>query len=484
MLGNLRWVQGASGDANLSSVEIRTRTGDDPQPVEFNRVRPGERIFRSGGGAQSGNRSGTSTANIEVPWKGAEEVEDAQLQQLVIEVLDNETIDVREALTVFKDLSLDERLQLALEEDEYDDLRNEDKGVIRDDVTNWSGWSPPYPAAAIVGEDSLDDATAGVRITSPGPSRYFQFGIDFFSNDFESAKGIGGFAFEVISPPFAEQLIAEIVPRSADLGANTRFTYAVLNKARPGRERGFDRFRIDTPLRVEEVGRVAISRPDGSVLEADFSGRPLSAVPLAVDDFTIVEIDDNSFTLAFPIIEDDGTLLTMEFDNGVLRFGTTFSGRAFNSQASATIGQEVVPGNAADLGSDTGLDLDIQPLGTPLTDNLSVAVPIVKNLLVNVSAQPPAFTPNGDGINDRALIQYDITNIARPSGVEVLVYDLAGRIVRHLFDNRDISGRYARPWDGRDDNGNLVPQGNYLVSVALQAGTGEEREVTVASVAY
>ena len=484
LLGNLRWVQGASGDANLSSVEIRTRTGDDPQPVEFNRVRPGERIFRSGGGAQSGNRSGTSTANVEVPWKGADEVEDSQLQQLVIDVLDNETVDVREALTVFKDLSLDERLQLSLEEDEYDDLRNEDKGTIRDDVTNWSGWSPPYPEGAIVGQELLDDPTAGVRVTSPGPSRYFQFGIEFFSNDFNSAKGIGGLAFEVISPPFAEELIAEIVPRGAELGVNTRFTYAVLNKGRPGRERGFDRFRIDTPLRVEEVGKVEIRRPDGGVEEADFSGQSLDAVPLTVNDFTIAQVEDNSFTLEFPIIEEDGALLKVEFDNGVLRFGTTFSGRAFNSQASATIGQEVMAGNAADLGEGGVVDTDIQPLGTPLTDNLSVAVPIVKDLLVNVASQPPVFTPNGDGFNDRAFIQYDITNIARPSGVEVLVFDLAGRMVRRLFDDRDISGRFARPWDGRDDSGNLVPPGNYLVSVSLQAGTGEEREVTVASVAY
>ena len=76
LFGNLRWIQDAEGDANLSNLQVRTRTGVDPNPVEFNKVRPGERIFRVGGGAQAGNRSGTSTANVEVPWKWADDVDD------------------------------------------------------------------------------------------------------------------------------------------------------------------------------------------------------------------------------------------------------------------------------------------------------------------------------------------------------------------------------------------------------------------------
>ena len=108
LFGNLRWIQDAEGDANLSSLRIRTRTGVDPNPVEFNKVRPGERIFRVGGGAQAGNRSGTSTANVEVPWKRAEDVDDAELKALVESVLDNDEVDVREAIGVFKDLPLDQ----------------------------------------------------------------------------------------------------------------------------------------------------------------------------------------------------------------------------------------------------------------------------------------------------------------------------------------------------------------------------------------
>ena len=483
LFGNLRWIQEAAGDANLSSLQIRTRTGVDSNPVEFNKVRPGERIFRVGGGAQAGNRSGTSTANVEVPWKWADDVDDAELKALVADVLDNDEVDVREAIGVFKDLPLEQQALVTLDEADYSAMRGEDKGVIRDDVNNWSGWSPPYSASGIVSQDQLPIDGAGVPISSPGPRRYFQFSIDFFSDDFEAAAVVGGLAFDVISPPFAQELIAEILPRSAAVGKNTQFLYAVRNKS-SGQQRGFDAFEIETPLRVESIGRVRIQRPGGEVQEADFSGASLANLPQASNGISIDEVLDDRFVISFPLIEEDGTVLEVEFDNGVLRFGTTFVGRAFNRSVETTIGQGVVAGNAADLSQSGFADSDIQPVGTPIADNLSVAVPISKELLANVAVSSPVFTPNGDGANDRVLIQYDITNIARLSPVKVSIFDLSGRLVRGLVNSEAISGRFVQPWDGRDDDGVYVPPGHYAFSVSLQAGTGQVRKIGVVGVAY
>ena len=176
--------------------------------------------------------------------------------------------------------------------------------------------------------------------------------------------------------------------------------------------------------------------------------------------------------------------LEIEFENGVLRFGATFAGRAFNSEVETTLGQNALAGNAADmavLGFDDG---NVQPLGTPLAENLSVSVPISKNLLANINIQPSVFTPNGDGINDQSIVQYDITNIVRLSPVEVLIYDLSGRLVRRLVDGKAISGRFRQAWNGRDEAGNIVPPGHYVVSIQLRAGTGPVREVKMVRVTY
>lgn len=484
LLGNLRWVQAKEGDSARSQVEIRTRTGQDVDPVEYNKIRPGERIFRIGGGATSGNRAGTTTSGDPVPWKFAEDVEDADLQTLVETVLDNEEVGLRDAIEAFNELPLEQQILVTLAESEYNGLKNEDKGDIRDDLTNWSGWSPPYASTAVVEEVQIEDAARGVPIIAANPRQYFQFSIDLISEEFEAATGVGSLSFEVVTPPFAERIIGEIAPREAEVGKRTSFTYAVRNQTRVGQDRGFDRFRIDTPLIAEAVREVSITRTDGSVTSADFTGASLDDLPQTQNGISILEVSDNALVVGFPLIEEDGTVLKVGFDGAVLRFGTTFTGQALNFAASETIGQNAVAGNAADLGADGLPDTDLQPVGTPLTGNLSVAVPIARELLANVDVVPGAFTPNGDNINDATMVHYDITNIARPSAVEIRIYDLAGREVRRLYDGLDSSGRFARPWDGRDNDGGTVPPGNYLVSVSLDAGTGSQKQIGVAAVAY
>ncbi|MXY84311.1 MAG: hypothetical protein F4Y91_20180 [Gemmatimonadetes bacterium] len=207
----------------------------------------------------------------------------------------------------------------------------------------------------------------------------------------------------------------------------------------------------------------------------------LDELPVVRGDFAVVEVADDAFAIEFPTVGEDDAELRVSFENAVPRFGTTFSGQVFNTASEGQLGQSVVAGNAADLGEG---DPDTQALGTPFEGNLSVQVPISGELLINVRAEPPVFTPNGDGVNDRAELQYDLTNVGRPTPLRVAIFDLAGRPVRHLYDALDQSGRFARLWDGRDDAGQLVPPGNYVFSVALDAKTGQARAVAAVGVVY
>ena len=218
--------------------------------------------------------------------------------------------------------------------------------------------------------------------------------------------------------------------------------------------------------------------------EADFSTTSLDALPLSQNGFSVLEVREDGFVIAFNPIVEDGTLLKVAFAGTVLRFGTTFTGRARHSQANSTIGQGVIAGNAADLSSLGFADIDQQPVGTPVARNLSVAGPLVGDLLINVRAKPAVFTPNEDGLNDRTFIQYDITSLRRLSPVAVRIFDLAGRLVRNLYQDQDLSGRFIRSWDGRDEQGYLVPPGHYVFSVSLTAGTGKVEEAGLVGVVY
>ncbi len=46
--------------------------------------------------------------------------------------------------------------------------------------------------------------------------------------------------------------------------------------------------------------------------------------------------------------------------------------------------------------------------------------------------------------------------------VSVRIYDLAGRLVRRLAEDRYVPGRYVEPWDGRDGQGQQVAPGIYF----------------------
>jgi flagellar hook assembly protein FlgD len=63
---------------------------------------------------------------------------------------------------------------------------------------------------------------------------------------------------------------------------------------------------------------------------------------------------------------------------------------------------------------------------------------------------------------------------------------LSGRRLRDLSIERDQpSGEHHIPWDGRDDDGRVVPPGTYLVVVELSTdGQGRLRRVAPVAVVY
>ena len=59
--------------------------------------------------------------------------------------------------------------------------------------------------------------------------------------------------------------------------------------------------------------------------------------------------------------------------------------------------------------------------------------------------------------------------VATAGWTTLVIYDVLGRTVRTLVDERVSAGRHVIQWDGRDDNGRAVASGVYLYR--LQAGT-------------
>ena len=475
ILGNLRWIQEKVGDPGSSRAVVRTRTGSDPDPVDYRRIG-----VQSSGRLEVGTGGVFEAVPIAATWKKFEDVEDSRLRALVDTLLDDPGRDGREVLFRFASLPFADRVEITLDREAYEDLDEGEQSDLRDDLTNWSPWSPTYPLEGIIDPADLGDASLGTPVQSPTPRRYFQVAIEFENETFDAATGIGALAVDVTSPAYADSLIAEIFPRSAQVGRETEFVYAVLYKS-SGADAGFDRFEVQTPVPTDSIGTVELVDADGGVTSANFTGRSLENLPVQEGEFSILGITDNRFVVGLPLVQQDSTLLKMEFRNSVLRVGTQFSGRAFNSD-DPLFGQPALGGNVADLSREGIADPDDQSVGTLNARNLFVDVPVAKDLLVNVRAEPGVLTPNGDGVNDESAITYDITN-STELAVEVSIFDLSGRRVWSRAE-RHSSGRFHTVWDGLHDDGGVVPPGNYIFAVTLDAGTGEEKATGVVSVAY
>jgi len=78
-----------------------------------------------------------------------------------------------------------------------------------------------------------------------------------------------------------------------------------------------------------------------------------------------------------------------------------------------------------------------------------------------VEITPRIFSPDNDGRDDIATIQY---KTGAPGYVAtIIIYDVAGRPVRILINNRTMSSSGYWNWDGLNDKGAKLPTGNYII---------------------
>ena len=96
---------------------------------------------------------------------------------------------------------------------------------------------------------------------------------------------------------------------------------------------------------------------------------------------------------------------------------------------------------------------------TPTYKNSQYLIP--ENSLATINVQLKVFSPDQDGHDDVAMIQYQLTE----SGfvANVFIFDAAGRQVRHLVKNALLSPRGEWKWDGLDESGRQLPVGTYII---------------------
>ena len=97
---------------------------------------------------------------------------------------------------------------------------------------------------------------------------------------------------------------------------------------------------------------------------------------------------------------------------------------------------------------------------------------LVEATAATITVSPVLFSPDNDGRDDLAMIQYAVNE---PGYIaNLVIFDAAGRPVRNLVRNSllGISGRWV--WDGLDEKGMKLPVGTYILYTELFSLQGKK----------
>ncbi len=287
--------------------------------------------------------------------------------------------------------------------------------------SDWSGWSQLY-----LEPDGV--------FLSPSPRRYVQLQVKLGNDDPDVTPLLRDISLHFDDALISGGVTSRIHPRQVDFDLLQTFTY-VLNPIFRFGDQGFDRVHIQTPSPVDGVS-------------VRVGGEPVipSAVSM-VGDSLQVDLPDL-------VLRDS---VEVEFQARIQSNATLFD--SWVSVAGQDLQQGVRPAE--------------QHASTVFVPSVASGGQLIR--LVDVSS---VFTPNGDGTNDLATIDFTLAKV-ETSQPTVSIHDLSGRQVRVVETGTD-----GFRWDGRDDDGGLLLPGAYLCRIMLDADVGEQTVHTIINLAY
>ncbi len=88
----------------------------------------------------------------------------------------------------------------------------------------------------------------------------------------------------------------------------------------------------------------------------------------------------------------------------------------------------------------------------------------VSNRLAQNYPNPFLNGASTNTVGNPTIIEYTLTQSGQ---VEIGVYNLQGQLVRTLVSQSQIAGKHVTGWDGRDNNGQILPSGTYLYRLKI-----------------
>lgn len=350
---------------------------------------------------------------------------------------------------------------------EWDSKPSFFQGPVETETVPGPGWSSFSQAYLRPGE----------RVRSPSPRRYLMIEARLLSDTPDTAATLRSIRINTL-PPVVDALGAEIAPKQAvPVGELVDFDLYLRPTFTNASRSGFNLMRLSAPSRAA-VSLRSVELGSEAELAAgvadEFTGTDSILSNAAGQTLQVTGQGTDTLRIRMPTTTRSGNtdLVRLRFSSTVFLSGSTFGLDVANSSADS-LWQEADPADVVgdDLASGSGL--------TVLTALGGGSIRLEGD-------GPGIVTPNGDGHNDAAVFEFVVLRVNVEREVSVELFDLRGRRVRTLTENRpEATGLYQLSWDGRDDSGGLVPPGLYVARIGVNTdGSGSEAVTAVVGVAY
>ncbi len=321
----------------------------------------------------------------------------------------------------------------------------------------------------VVSDWSVEHKEKSFEFDSPEPAAKFRYKVILKSDDVDITPTLKKFSVTYSSDdqPLASGN-ASISPTTAAMGVQTGFTYNMNY----------------TLVAGQNIKHALVVVPNYAVADSIYLSET-NAVLHSPADFTSTSTNDTLYvSFANPVTNTKGAgadNMKIYFTTSMLRNIHDFVSGVYNESMNDGAGLLLMGKN---------------PAATWKVTTTSV----MDDVLGNVKALPKGFTPNKDGVNDFAVIEFTLANILS-ANVEIKIFNTDGTLVTTLLDENITAGDYRIPdaqklgrggdavkmpgyWDGKNDDGDLVPPGNYIYQVVVKTQDSDKIKSGVITVAY
>ncbi|MCY4606415.1 MAG: hypothetical protein OXE49_19435, partial [Gemmatimonadetes bacterium] len=316
------------------------------------------------------------------------------------------------------------------------------------DSDNWTFWSAPFVES---GQPiSLRNGT------------YLQFRVTMESDSFDDFVRLDSLWIET-APLLAANVRGEVAPlddpqpvggiTQVPLGQAIEFVYDLQADFETVNAPGFDLLRIRTGHQTE-LKSLQLGEGRTETAPAEVTQEP---------EGLLIHLPER-------ITRANNPPIRIVFGTEIFEFATTFQSEVLDSE------RDVLPQPV--VGADVGEALSTNSLRVLGTTGQTTA------FIQNLTFSSAVFTPNGDGINDELRVAYSLFRLPEAVPVVLEVYSLDGRRVALLEVGLQNAGPQSLRWDGRDETGQRLPPGLYLVALDLRSEFAADPQYRPLGIAY